>query len=62
MFIVSIDEEKCQGCGECCDSCPASLLSLEDGKAVVSGDASECMGCETCTSTCEHDAVTIAEY
>ncbi|MCL6636298.1 MAG: 4Fe-4S binding protein [Peptococcaceae bacterium] len=61
MYTVQFDEEKCQGCGECCDNCPAGILSLVDGKAQVTGDMSECLGCETCVSSCEHDAVTLTE-
>lgn len=61
MYEVTIDVDKCQGCGECCDNCPAAILSLVDGKAQVTGDLADCLGCETCVSSCEHDAVTISE-
>jgi NAD-dependent dihydropyrimidine dehydrogenase PreA subunit len=62
MYVVTIDPEKCQGDGECVDVCPVSILSLADGKAVVSGDMSECLGCESCVSTCPHGAITVQEY
>ena len=61
MYMVNIDSDKCQGCGECCGVCPANLLSLEDEKAVMSGDPSDCLGCETCVASCPHDAVTVTE-
>ena len=47
--IISIDEEKCTGCGECIPDCPEGALQLIEGKArlvsdlfcdVVSGHAS----------------------
>lgn len=61
MFMVSIDKEKCEGCGECADSCPASILGMEDDKAAVVGEPSECLGCETCVTVCPSGAVTLQE-
>lgn len=61
MFVVTIDQDKCEGCGECAESCPADILSFEDGKAFVSGEAEECMGCETCVSVCPAGACAIQE-
>ncbi|MBO8127898.1 MAG: 4Fe-4S binding protein [Peptococcaceae bacterium] len=60
MFLVQIDEEKCEGCGECVEACPASILELVDGKATVT-DATECLGCETCVTVCTTGAVTLQE-
>jgi len=61
MFIVSIDEEFCTGCGSCVAGCPAQILDFADNKAFVSGDEADCMGCEACTAVCESDAITIME-
>ncbi|MTI80650.1 MAG: 4Fe-4S dicluster domain-containing protein [Firmicutes bacterium] len=61
MYMVSIDAEKCEGCGECVDACPAAILEMVDGKAVVTGSETDCMGCETCVVTCPHEAPVIQE-
>ncbi len=61
MYMVSIKQEKCNGCGECISNCPVEMLFLEGGKAEVNGDV-ECMGCETCVSVCETGAVNLQEF
>ncbi|AEG16974.1 MULTISPECIES: ATP-binding protein [Desulfofundulus] len=60
MYVVTVDRDKCEGCGECVDSCPGSVLEMKDGKAfVVNSD--DCLGCETCVSVCPSGAVTLEE-
>lgn len=63
MFVVSIDEDVCGGCGLCVEGCPARILAFndEEEKAFISGDETECMGCEACTTVCESGAITIME-
>ena len=36
--IVKIDEEKCDGCGECVPSCHEGALQIIDDKARLIGD------------------------
>lgn len=60
MFIITIDEEKCDGCGECVNICPVAILSLVDAHAVA-GDSGECSGCESCVSVCKCNAITVTE-
>jgi NAD-dependent dihydropyrimidine dehydrogenase PreA subunit len=65
MYIITIDIDKCQACGDCVDTCPNMLFSIveEDGKkyAMVTGDPDECIGCMSCEATCEEGAVTVTE-
>ncbi|MDK2916694.1 MAG: hypothetical protein PWR25_1251 [Euryarchaeota archaeon] len=52
-----VDIEKCTGCETCVDVCPASAISMEDGKAKV--DADLCVDCETCVDECPSEAISM---
>jgi len=60
MYMVSVDAEKCVGCGACAGACPGSVYTIEDGKAVV-GD-NECLGCQSCVLICPNEAITLSEF
>ena len=57
--MVSIDQNKCIGCGMCVKDCFFGVLIVKDGKAEVSGD---CFNCGHCVSVCPTNAVTIPDY
>jgi Fe-S-cluster-containing hydrogenase component 2 len=61
MYTVTVDRDKCEGCSECVDNCPASILEMVDGKAEVTGNLEDCLGCESCVSVCPSGAVTVTE-
>ncbi|MFH1700880.1 MAG: 4Fe-4S dicluster domain-containing protein [Candidatus Zixiibacteriota bacterium] len=56
--IVKIDEELCDGCGECIMSCAEGALQIIDGKAKLVSD-NLCDGFGVCLGTCPQDAITI---
>jgi len=60
MFQVDVDNDKCTGCSECVDACPASVLEIEDEKSVPV-EMDECLGCETCVEVCPEGAITVTE-
>jgi NAD-dependent dihydropyrimidine dehydrogenase PreA subunit len=56
-IVVSVDSDKCVGCGVCKQVCPVGVFSIIDAKASVSkGD--DCIKCGNC-ETCPTGAITI---
>lgn len=58
MVTISVDEEKCEGCGECVDSCPGEVFELNDGGKSEAVNLDECTECCTCIEVCPNDAIT----
>ncbi len=60
MYRITINSEKCVGCGECVDICPVEVYELQDEKSVAVNEE-DCMGCDSCVEVCEEDAIKIEE-
>lgn len=58
--IINIDEEKCNGCGNCITGCAEGALALVDGKARLVKEQF-CDGFGDCIGTCPTGALTIEE-
>lgn len=58
--IVKIDEEKCNGCGDCIPSCHEGALQIIDGKARLISDLF-CDGLGACLGYCPEGALTVVE-
>ncbi len=58
--IVSIDEEKCNGCGLCIPNCAEGAIKLINGKAKLV-DERFCDGLGACLGHCPQDAITVIE-
>lgn len=58
--IVSIDENRCNGCGQCIPNCAEGAIEIIDGKAKLVDDRL-CDGLGACLGHCPQDAITIIE-
>lgn len=58
--IIEIDEEKCDGCGQCIPSCAEGAIQIVDGKARIVKDMF-CDGLGACLGECPNDALRIIE-
>jgi ferredoxin len=58
--IIEIDEERCDGCGNCIPSCAEGALAIIDGKARIIKDM-YCDGLGACLGHCPQDALKIIE-
>jgi len=56
--IVKIDEEKCNGCGDCVPACAEGAIQIINGKAKLMAD-NLCDGLGACLGHCPMDAITI---
>jgi ferredoxin len=56
--IITIDEEKCTGCGNCVPGCPEGALQIIDGKARLINDLF-CDGLGACIGECPEDAISV---
>ena len=58
--IITIDGEKCNGCGLCVDACHEGAIGLKDGKAVLLRE-DYCDGLGDCLPACPMNAISFEE-
>jgi Pyruvate/2-oxoacid:ferredoxin oxidoreductase delta subunit len=58
--IIQIDEDKCNGCGNCIQACAEGALALVGGKARLVSEK-YCDGLAACLGECPQDAIRIIE-
>jgi ferredoxin len=56
-YLSILDEDRCQGCGNCAEICPFGALTVEDGRVAI--DAHSCMGCGVCVDACPDGALAL---
>jgi Pyruvate/2-oxoacid:ferredoxin oxidoreductase delta subunit len=58
--IIQIDDDKCDGCGECVPSCAEGAIQIVDGKARLMAEK-YCDGLGACLGECPKDALHVVE-
>ena len=58
VVSLSLDAEKCVGCGTCTQVCPHAVLAIENGKATMI-DRDACMECGACALNCPTKALLV---
>jgi len=58
--IITIDEDKCDGCSDCVPSCAEGALQIINGKARLISDLF-CDGLGACLGTCPTNAISVIE-
>jgi len=58
--IIEIDEERCDGCGQCAIACAEGAIAIINGKAKLISE-SYCDGLGACIGECPQGAITIVE-
>jgi NAD-dependent dihydropyrimidine dehydrogenase PreA subunit len=58
VATLSLDDEKCVGCGMCEEVCPHGVFSLHNGKARID-EIDNCMECGACALNCPSNALEV---
>ena len=53
--MFKVNKEECVGCAVCVDVCPASAISMSNGKAEI--DSGKCTSCGRCAQVCPRAAI-----
>ena len=56
--MLTIELDRCDGCGACVEVCPEGAISLVDGVARI--DSGSCTECEACVQACPTGAIKVA--
>ena len=59
VYLVYVDGEKCEGCGECTKICPTDVFNVSQKSDPVRPE--NCLGCGTCAAVCKSGAIIITE-
>jgi NAD-dependent dihydropyrimidine dehydrogenase PreA subunit len=58
VSTLTLNLEKCTGCGVCTQVCPHAVLEMRKGKAAIAS-LDRCMECGACTQNCAFGALEV---
>lgn len=58
VVTLTVDAEKCNGCGTCAEVCPHAVFRLGEGKTRIA-DVDACMECGACALNCPVGALSV---
>jgi ferredoxin len=58
VVTLTLDQNKCMGCGTCLFVCPHAVLSLTNGKVEIA-NRDACMECGACARNCPAEALAV---
>ena len=58
VVSLSLDAEKCVGCGTCTQVCPHEVFAM-DGSKIKIADRDACMECGACALNCPVEALSV---
>ncbi len=66
MAKITVDFERCKGCGLCATACPKRIVAMQQEKRNRKGfftavciDDNSCIGCAMCATMCPDCAITV---
>ncbi|MCX8083317.1 MAG: ferredoxin III, nif-specific [Calditerrivibrio sp.] len=65
QYVISLDKQKCIGCGRCFKACPQNVFELvedeDEGRSYMTlGNDGNCIGCMACNKACPKGCLTFA--
>ena len=66
MAKITVDFERCKGCGLCATACPKKIVAMQQEERNRKGfftavciDDNSCIGCAMCATMCPDCAITV---
>lgn len=56
--IIDLNTQECTVCGDCVESCPKSILRIEEDRLIIQ-NMLDCILCKLCEETCDFNAIKV---